>query len=116
LIFGIFILFLGIYSRILGGIAGAVGLPALVHLSVSPLGVVMIIILALVGFGSGFFLSSFFSSGISRRGGRGGYRDRGGGFFYGSGMGGYSAGGGGFDGGFSGGGGSFGGGGASGDW
>jgi uncharacterized protein len=114
--FGIFVLFLGIYSRLLGGIAGGVGLPALVHLSVSSLGIVMIVILALVGFGAGFFLSSLFSSGISRRGGRVGHRDHGGGFFPGWGMGGHSAGGGGFDGGFSGGGGSFGGGGASGDW
>jgi uncharacterized protein len=116
LFFGIFVLFLGIYSRLLGGIAGGVGLPALVHLSVSPLGIVMIVILALVGFGAGFFLSSLFSSGISRGGGRTGHRDHGGGFFPGWGMGGHSGGGGGFDGGFSGGGGSFGGGGASGDW
>ena len=114
LFFGVFILFLGIYSRILGGIAGAVGLPALVHLSFSPLGIVMIILLALAGFGAGFFLSGLFSSGISRRGGRAGYRDDGGGFFYGSGMGGHSAGGGGFDGGVRGGGGRFGGGGGAG--
>jgi uncharacterized protein len=119
LFFGIFILFIGIYSRILGGIAGGIGLPALVHLSVSPLGIVMIILLALIGFGAGFFLSGLFSSGISRRSGRGGYRNHGGGLFSGWGMGGYSGGGGGFGGGgggFGGGGGSFGGGGASGSW
>ncbi len=119
--FGILILFLGIYSRILGGVAGAVGLPALVYTTVLPLGILAIVLLALVGFGSGFFLSSLFSSGSSRREGREGHRDHGGGFFYGPGMGGPSigGGGGGFDGGggsFEGGGGSFGGGGASGDW
>ena len=116
LFFGMFILFLGIYSRFLGGIAGAVGLPALVHLSVSPIGIVMILLLALVGFGAGFFLSGLFSSGISRTGGRARSRDDGGGFFQIPGMGGHSRGGGGFGGGFSGGGGSFGGGGASGGW
>lgn len=114
--FGIFILFLGIYSRTLGGIAGAVGLPALVYLTVLPVGILPIILLALFGFGSGFFLSSLFSSGSSRREGGDGRRDHGGGFFYGPGMGGHSIGGGGFEGGFGGGGGSFGGGGASGDW
>ncbi len=118
--FGIFILFLGIYSRILGGIAGAVGLPALVYLTVLPVGIFPIILLALFGFGSGFFLSSLFSSGSSRRDG---HRDHAGGFFYGPGIGSHSIGGGGFDSGsgggggsFEGGGGSFGGGGASGDW
>jgi len=113
LFFGIFILFLGIYSRMLGGIAGAVGLPALVYLTVLPIGIFPIILLALFGFGSGFFLSSLFSSGGSRRDDR---RDHRGGFFYGPGMGGHSIGGGGFEGGVGGGGGSFGGGGASGDW
>ena len=113
LFFGIFILFLGIFSRMLGGIAGAVGLPALVYLTVLPIGIFPIILLALFGFGSGFFLSSLFSSGGSRRDDR---RDHRGGFFYGPGMGGHSIGGGGFEGGVGGGGGSFGGGGASGDW
>jgi uncharacterized protein len=118
LIFGFIILFLGVVSRVLGGIAGAIGLPTLVHLSVSPLGIVMIILLALVGFGAGFFLSGLFSSGISRRGGRPRSRDDSGGFFHIPGMGGHFPGGGGFGGGggFSGGGGSFGGGGASGGW
>jgi uncharacterized protein len=111
--FGMFILFLGIYSRILGGIAGAVGLPALVKLTVLPIGIIPIILLALVGFGAGLFLPRLFSGGGSRRGG---FRDHGGGFFSGPWMGGGSTGGGGFGGGFSGGGGSFGGGGASGGW
>jgi uncharacterized protein len=115
LFFGIFVLILGSFSRILGGIAGAIGLPSLVHFTVVPAGILPTILLALVGFGSGFFLSNLFSSGGSRRGGHG---NRGGGFFYGPWVGGSSIGGGGgfSGGGFSGGGGSFGGGGASGDW
>jgi len=111
---GIFILILGSFSRILGGISGALGLPALVYFAVLPVGIFLIILLAMVGFGAGLFLPRLFSSGGSRRDGS---TDHGGGFFLGPGAGGYSAGGGGFDGGFSGGGGgSFGGGGASGDW
>jgi uncharacterized protein len=113
LFFGIFTLILGSFSRILGGIAGAVGLPALVYLAVLPVGLLIVILLALVGFGTGLFLPRLFSSGGSRGDGN---RDHRGGFFFGPGMGGHSIGGGGFDGGFSGGGGSFGGGGASGDW
>jgi len=115
LFFGIFVLILGSFSRILGGIAGAIGLPALVHLTVVPAGILPSILLALVGFGSGFFLSNLFSLGGSRRGG---HRNHGGGFFYGPWVGGSSIGGGGgfSGGGFSGGGGSFGGGGASGNW
>jgi uncharacterized protein len=111
---GIFILILGSFSRILGGISGALGLPALVYFAVLPVGIFLIILLAMVGFGAGLFLPRLFSSGGSRRDSS---TDHGGGFFLGPGAGGYSAGGGGFDGGFSGGGGgSFGGGGASGDW
>ncbi len=116
LFFGIFVLVLGSFSRILGGIAGGTGLAGLVHLTVAPIGILPGILLLLVGFGAGFFLPSLFSS-IGRRDG---LREdhRGGGFFYGPGMGSHSIGGGGFEGGggFSGGGGSFGGGGASGDW
>jgi len=107
---GIFTLILGSFSRILGGIVGAIGLPSIVNLGLLPIGLPLIIFLALFGFGSGFFLPSLFSSKGSRRGG---FRDRGGGFFFGPGTGGYSAGGGGS---FGGGGGSFGGGGASGGW
>jgi uncharacterized protein len=115
LFFGIFILIVGSLSRILGGIAGAIGLPTIVYLGILPLSIIAIIILALVGFGGGFILPSLFSSGRSRRGR---YRGHRGGFFYGPGIGGSSfGGGGGFStGGFSGGGGSFGGGGASGSW
>jgi uncharacterized protein len=114
---GIFTLILGSLSRILGGIVGAVGLPAIVNFGLLPIGLPLIIFLALFGFGSGFFLPSLFSSKGSRRGG---HRDHSGGFFFGPGIGGYSSGGGGFSGGgggsFGGGGGSFGGGGASGGW
>ena len=118
LFFGIFTLILGSISRILGGITGAFGLPAIVYLGVVPIGLLTIILLALIGFGAGLFLPGLFSSGSSRKAGTDRHRDHGGGFFYGPGMGGHSIGGGGFDGGggFSGGGGSFGGGGASGDW
>jgi uncharacterized protein len=115
LFLGIFVLILGSLSRILGGIAGALGLPAFVYLAVLPIGAIAIILLALVGFGGGLFLPGLFSSG---RSGKGRDRGHGGGFFYGPGIGGSSIGGGGSfsNGGFSGGGGSFGGGGASGDW
>jgi len=119
LFFGIFTLILGSISRILGGISGAFGLPAIVYLGVVPIGLLTIILLALIGFGAGLFLPGLFSSGISRKVSRDRHGDHGGGFFYGPGMDGHSIGGGfggGSDGGFSGGGGSFGGGGASGDW
>jgi len=102
------LIFVGSLSRILGGIFGGVGLPALVHLGLFPLGIVSFIFLALIGLGIGLFLPALFSAG--------GYR--GGGFwpggFFPSGGGGWS--GGDSGGGFSGGGGDFGGGGASGDW
>jgi len=115
LFLGIFVLILGSLSRVLGGIAGATGLPSLVHLTVVPVGILAIILLALVGFGIGFFLPSLFSSGGRKDRSR---KHRRGGFFYSPWMGGHSIGSGGFGGGggFSGGGGSFGGGGASGGW
>lgn len=106
LLFGfVTLLFIGSLSRIFGGIAGAVGLPALVHLGLLPLGIVGLILAALAGLGIGLFLPSLFSSGGSGRGG--GFFPIGGGGWGGGGFGG---------GGFSGGGGSFGGGGASGGW
>lgn len=114
LFFGIFVLILGSLSRILGGITGALGLPAIVYLAVLPIGLLTIILLAVIGFGAGVFLPNLFSSGGSRRDGS--REHHGGWFFFGPGIGGHSIGGGGFSGGFSGGGGSFGGGGASGDW
>jgi len=115
LFLAIFTLILGSLSRVLGGVIAAIGLPTFVNLAVLPIGIPLIILLAIVGFGGGFFLPSLFSSGRSRKDDR---RRRGGGFFYGPGTGGFFSGGGGFGGGggFSGGGGSFGGGGASGGW
>ncbi|MBI4688870.1 MAG: TPM domain-containing protein [Nitrospirae bacterium] len=111
LIFGAFvILFLGSISRILGGAAGAIGLPAMVYMAFASVGPVMLIILAAGGLIMGLLLPILFSSGGHHRGG--GFLPGGG--YYGTGGGGF---GGGSDfGGFSGGGGGFGGGGASGDW
>jgi uncharacterized protein len=107
---GIVLLILGSISRILGGVAGAAGLPALALLGGLSPGLGILIVLAVAGFGAGLLLPLLFSSG-GRYGG-GGFWPGGG--FFGSGGG---AGGGGFGGGgFSGGGGDFGGGGASGGW
>jgi uncharacterized protein len=115
LFFGIFTLILGSLSRVLGGVTAAIGLPTFVYLAILPIGIPILILLAIIGFGGGFFLPGLFSSGGS---GKDDHRRRGGGFFYGPGGGGFFSGGGGFGGGggFSGGGGSFGGGGASGGW
>lgn len=107
LIFGaIVILVFGSISRILGGLAGAIGLPALAYLATASVGFVWLIILAFLGLISGLLLPILFSSSGYRRGG--GFWSGGG--YYGSGGGGFSGGG------FSGGGGGFGGGGASGGW
>ena len=101
--------FFGGISRLLGGIAGAVGLPLAALLSFSGLSLTVLSLLAGGGFALGLFLAFLFGSG-----GRGGF----GGPFFGGGLGGGFGGGGGLSGGggFSGGGGSFGGGSASGDW
>ncbi|MBM4135962.1 MAG: methanol dehydrogenase [Nitrospira sp.] len=105
LIFGIVILvILGNISRIIGGIAGAIGLPALVHLILFPVGIITLIVLACIGLGAGLILPVRSSSGRYSRGG---------GFYWG---GGGMSGGGFGGGGFGGGGGGFGGGGASGGW
>ncbi len=109
LMFGaILMLVLGSISRILSGIAGAIGLPALVSLTLFQPGLIGLIIFAFLGLGAGLFLPFLFSSGGHYRGG--GFWPGG---FSGTGSG---SGGGDFGGGFSGGGGDFGGGGASGDW
>ena len=64
------LLFIGSLSRILGGIAGAIGLPALLHLGLFPLGIVTLILAALAGLGIGLFLPSLFSgTGVGRGGG-----------------------------------------------
>ena len=103
---------LGSYSRYLGGIAGAAGLPLAAYFALPGAGLVMLLILAAAGFAGGLLLSALFSDsfGGSGSGGSGGGFYLGGGGFGG---GGYSSGG---DSGFSGGGGGFDGGGASGDW
>jgi uncharacterized protein len=102
---------LGSYSRPLGGIAGAAGLPMATYFAFPGAGLIMLLILAAVGFGGGLLLSFLFS-GMSGGGG-GGYFGGGGGLGGGYFGGGSSDGG---SGGFSGGGGGFDGGGASGDW
>ena len=98
--------FLGSMSRVLGAVAGAIGLPLVSFLAFSGISFVLLVLLAVGGVAIGLFLPILFGSG------------RGGGF-YGGGpfIGGWGGGfGGGGGGGFSGGGGDFGGGGASGDW
>ncbi len=97
--------FLGALSRVLGGIAGAVGFPIVALLAFPGLSLLILALAAVAGFFVGLLLSFLFSGGGGFFGGPfigGGF---GGGFF-----------GGGDSGGFSGGGGDFGGGGASGDW
>jgi len=108
LIFGAIVLFtLGRISRILGGAAGAVGLPGIAYLTLGS-SMITLILLGALGLLLGIFLPTLFSG---RPGG-------GGGFFYtgGSWGSGGDSGGSDFGGGFGGGGGGFGGGGASGDW
>ncbi|OPX98760.1 MAG: hypothetical protein A4E62_00998 [Syntrophorhabdus sp. PtaU1.Bin002] len=104
---GIGLLFLGSFSRLVGGIAGAIGLPGIAFLTIGP-SLITLILLGLLGSAMGIFLPLLFSGGGH---GRGGTFLPGGGFFG-------TGGGGNFDsgGGFGGGGGDFGGGGASGDW
>jgi uncharacterized protein len=101
--------FLGSISRLLGGVAGAVGLPIIAFLLFPGLALLMIVGLGVGGFLLGLFLTFLFGGG----GGGGGFFGGGGPFMWGG-----FGGGGGFGdgGGFSGGGGGFGGGGASGDW
>jgi len=100
---------LGSLSKVLGGLAGAVGLPLSAAIAFPGLALVVIGLLVVVGFFGGILLAFLF----------GGGRGPGiGGPFWGGGFGGGFGGGsfGGDGGGFSGGGGDFGGGGASGDW
>ena len=102
-------IFLGSMSRILGGLAGAIGLPIIAFLLFPGLAFLLLIGLGVGGFLLGLFLTFLFGGG-----GRGGGFFGGGGPFMWGGFGGGFGGGGG--GGFAGGGGDFGGGGASGDW
>lgn len=100
--------FLGAISKVLGGLAGAVGLPLIAFLTFPGLALLILAGLGVAGFIVGLFLTFLFGGG-----------GRGGGFFGGPFIGGWGGGygGGSFGGGgFSGGGGDFGGGGASGDW
>jgi uncharacterized protein len=99
------VVFLGSFSKFLGGAAAAAGLPLIGFLTFPGLGIIILALMGAAGFVLGIVVSLMFSSG-----GRGF-----GGPFIGGGFGGGGSGGSGF-GGFSGGGGGFGGGGASGDW
>jgi uncharacterized protein len=107
---GIGLLIMGSFSRVLGGIAGAIGLPAAAYLTAGA-SIFTLVLFGILGLVMGIFLPFLFS-------GMGHGRDGmffPGGWFFGSGG---SSSGNDFDsgGGFSGGGGDFGGGGASGDW
>ena len=63
------LLFIGSFSRILGGIVGFVGLPALLNWGLFPLSLVTLILAALAGLGIGLFLPSLFSGSSGGRGG-----------------------------------------------
>lgn len=96
---------LGSYSRFLGGVAGAVGLPLAAYFALPAAGLTLLLILAAAGFAGGLLLSLLFS-GMYGGGGGGGYFGGGGGWgggYFGGGSsgdgGGFSGGGGGFDGG-----------------
>ena len=107
----------GLFSRFLGGAAGAIGLPLATYLAFPAMGIITLLLLAIFGLFAGLLLSMFVS-GIFGGGGFGngsGFGGFGGGFsggFFGGGSGSSS---GGTDG-FSGGGGSFDGGGSSDDY
>jgi uncharacterized protein len=104
-----FTLIMGRAFRPFGGVAGAIGLPSLIRLTVHPIGIPLIILFGIIGFAAGYFLPLLFPSGGPPSSGYRGRRN--GGFILGGG-----GWGGGSRGGFGGGGGSFGGGGASGGW
>jgi len=95
---------LGLFSRYLGGAAGAIGLPLATYLAFPGMGLVTLLLLAAGGLVGGFFLSMAVS-GLLGGGGGDGYGGFGGGFYGGGGGGStggsddFSGGGGGFDGG-----------------
>lgn len=97
---------LGLFSRYLGGAAGAVGLPLAASMAFPGMGLLTLLLLAAAGLAGGFLLSMLVS-GLLGGGGGGGYGGGwGGGGFYGGGFSGgssggddFSGGGGGFDGG-----------------
>ena len=99
------VVFLGSFSKFLGGAAGAAGLPLIGFLTFPGLGIVVLALMGAAGFVLGIVVSLTFGSGGHGFGGP----------FSGGGFGGGGSGDSSF-GGFSGGGGGFGGGGASGDW
>lgn len=105
---------LGLFSRYLGGAAGAVGFPLATYLAFPALGLGTFLLLAVGGLVAGLLLSKIVSSLLGGGGGFGGF----GGGFGGWGGGFYGGGGGSFGGddGFSGGGGGFDGGGSSDDY
>lgn len=110
---GVAAVVLGAFSRWLGGLAGAAGLPLAAAMGFPGLALKYMFILGAAGLAAGFLLSTL--ARLGRGGGHGGGHYWGGGGFGG---GGFSSGGGFFDGGggFSGGGGGFDGGGASDGW
>jgi uncharacterized protein len=109
----------GLFSRYLGGAAGAVGLPLATYLAFPGMGVITLILLGVFGLFGGMLLSMFISGLFAGGGGFGSGGGFGGGLggflggFYGGGGGGSSGSG---DDGFSGGGGGFDGGGSSDDF
>lgn len=105
---GVAAVVLGSFSRILAGLAGAVGLPLAAGVAFHGLAFGSLLILGAVGAVAGLLLSALFGRG---GGGGGGFYWGGGGFGGGFGGGGFGGGGG-----FSGGGGGFDGGGASDGW
>lgn len=107
---GVAVAVFGLFSRYLGGVAGAVGLPLASYLAFPGIGMITLLLLAVGGLFAGLLLSMAVSEII----GRGGFGGFGGGF-----GGGFFGGGGGSSGGsdsFSGGGGGFDGGGSSDDY
>lgn len=107
-------LILGTFSRYLGGLAGAIGLPLASWLVFPGIGLITLALLAVAGLLAGWMIGGLLSGGSW--GGGGGFFGGGGwgGGFYGGGFGGGSSGG--DSGGFSGGGGEFDGGGSSDDY
>lgn len=85
---------LGLFSRYLGGAAGAIGLPLATYLAFPGMGLVMLLLLAAGGLVAGFLLSMAVSGML---GGGGGFGGGGGGFggFLGEFLGGFFGGGGG---------------------
>jgi uncharacterized protein len=112
------LIFLGAMSKVLGGVAGGVGLPLAGHVAFPGLSFGVLAGLGVAGFILGLIMSLLFGGYGSHTGTRPRRPSAGGGFWGGFGGGGFGGGFGGFGGGggFSGGGGSFGGGGSSGSW